>query len=226
MKTLLRYLVIGVVAGVLFLTAGIAIFAAVFDANAYKDDLSGLVREQTGRDLQFHGDVDLTVFPALGMKLGAMSFSNPAEFGAQPMIKVSEASISVDLASLITLAPEIDQLVLRDLEVNLITNKAGKTNWEDLLRPASSTTSSESDTEPSTPAEALVIQASGFDSACRLACFLRNFRAMTSMAISSKLPRLALDFMSIMSASVIFRSFNASSSILACSSRHRGMACW
>ena len=134
MKTLLRYFVIGVVAAVLFLVAGVAIFAAVFDANAYKDDLSGLVREQTGRDLQFHGDVSLTVFPALGMKLGAMSFSNPAEFGAQPMIKVSEASISVDVASLITLAPEIEQLVLRDLEINLITNKAGKTNWEDLLQ--------------------------------------------------------------------------------------------
>ena len=81
----------------------VAIFMAVFDPNAYKQDLTELVREQTGRELQFHGDVDLTVFPALGMKLGAMSFSNAEGFGALPMVKVSEASISVDLASLVQL---------------------------------------------------------------------------------------------------------------------------
>ena len=39
--------------------------------------------------------------------------------------------------SLITLAPEIDKLVMRDLEVNLITNKVGVTNWDDLLQPSS-----------------------------------------------------------------------------------------
>ena len=65
MKTIIRYLVIGLVAAVVFLVASVAIFVAIFDANAYKQDLSGLVREQTGRDLQFHGDVDLTIYPAL-----------------------------------------------------------------------------------------------------------------------------------------------------------------
>jgi len=137
MKKIIRYLIIGVVAAIAFLVAVVAIFVAVFDPNAYKQDLTELVREQTGRELQFHGDVDLTIFPALGMKLGAMSFSNADGFGAQPMIKVKEASISVDLASLVAFAPEINKLVLRDLELNLIKNKAGVTNWDDLVaKPA------------------------------------------------------------------------------------------
>ncbi|MCP4332686.1 MAG: AsmA family protein [Gammaproteobacteria bacterium] len=133
MKKIFRYLIIGVIAAVVFLVTIVAIFIAVFDANAYKQDLTDLVREQTGRELQFHGDVNLTVFPALGMKLGAMSFSNAAGFGALPMIKVKEASISVDLASLIGFAPEIEKLVLRDLEVNLVRNKVGINNWDDLV---------------------------------------------------------------------------------------------
>ena len=132
MKTIIRYLLIGVAAAITFLVAIVVIFTMVFDANEYKQDLSDLVRDETGRELQFHGDVSLTVFPALGMKLGAMSFSNPPSFGALPMIKVKEASISVDLGSLIRFSPEIEKLVLRDLEVNLITNKAGITNWDDL----------------------------------------------------------------------------------------------
>ena len=133
MKKIISYLVIAVVAALGFLVAVIAIFTAVFDANAYKQDLSDLVLEHSGRVLQFHGDVDLTVFPALGMKLGAMSFSNAEGFGALSMVKVKEASISVDLASLFRFAPEIDKLVLRDLEINLIRNKAGVNNWDDLV---------------------------------------------------------------------------------------------
>jgi len=133
MQKIIRYLVIGVVAAIAFLIAIVTIFVAVFDANAYKQELTELVREASGRELQFHGDVDLTIFPALGMKLGAMSFSNAEGFGALPMIKVREASISVDLASLISFAPEIDKLVLRDLEINLIKNKAGVNNWDDLV---------------------------------------------------------------------------------------------
>lgn len=136
MKKIIRYLLIGVIAAIVFLVASVAIFVAVFDANAYKEDLSDLVRRETGRELVFHGDVDLTIYPALGMKLGALSLSNPEGFGAKPMIKVSQVSVSVDIASLIGLAPEIEKLVMRGLEVNLITDKSGRSNWDDLLAPS------------------------------------------------------------------------------------------
>ena len=151
MRKIIRYFVIGLGAAVLFLCALVAIFLAVFDANEYKDDLSALVLEQTGRDLQFHGDVSLTVFPALGMKLGAMSFSNAEGFGPQPMIKVTEASISVDLGSLIAMRPEIEKLVLRDLEVDLQKNAAGVTNWDDLV--AAETESAGAESTPSSGGE-------------------------------------------------------------------------
>ena len=154
MKKIIRFLLSIVVVAVLFLVASVAIFIAVFDANAYKQDLSDLVREQTGRELEFHGDVNLTIYPALGMKLGAMSFSNAEGFGARPMIKVSEASISVDMASLISFAPEIDKLVLRDLEVNLIRNKVGVNNWDDLLPKPAPEAAAETVEEVTEPAKA------------------------------------------------------------------------
>jgi AsmA protein len=136
---------------VLFVAGASGIFIATFDANSYKQDLTDLVREQTGRELEFFGDVSLTVYPALGMQLGAMSFSNAAGFGAQSMIKVNKVSISVDVASLITFSPEVDQLLLQDLEINLQKNKAGKTNWDDLIKQdtKAATTVSESGTETS-----------------------------------------------------------------------------
>ena len=133
MKKIIRYLVIGVVAAITFLVAIVAIFLSVFDANEYKDELSEIVLEQTGRDLQFHGDVSLTVFPALGMELGAMSLSNAEGFGPKPMLKVKQASISVDLGSLIAFQPEVDKLVLHNLEIDLQKNADGVTNWDDLV---------------------------------------------------------------------------------------------
>ena len=154
MKKIIRYLLIGVAAAVVFLVAAVAIFVAVFDANAYKQDLSDLVREETGRELVFHGDVDLTIYPALGMKLGALSLSNPSGFGAKPMVKVSQVSISVDVASLISLAPEIDKLVMRNLEINLLTSKAGQNNWDDLLAPSAAADAGEDSAAPSDTAAA------------------------------------------------------------------------
>jgi len=128
---------------VIFVAAVTGIFIATFDANEYKQDLTDLVREQSGRDLQFYGDVSLTIYPALGMELGALSFSNASGFGDQPMIKVNKVSISVDVASLIAFSPEVDQLVLSDLDINLQKNKNGVTNWDDLLKPETESTATE-----------------------------------------------------------------------------------
>lgn len=144
MMKMFRYLVFGIGAVIVLLVAVVAIFVAVFDANAYKQDMSRLVQEQTGRELRFQGDVELTLFPALGMRLGAMSFANAAGFGDLPMVSIGEASISVDVVSLLRFAPEIDKLRLRDLEINLIRNKVGANNWDDLLakKPGDDTTGS------------------------------------------------------------------------------------
>ncbi len=136
MRKLIRYLLIGLGTVILLMVASMAVFIAVFDANAYKEDISKLVREQTGRELQFQGDIGLTIFPALGIELGSMTFSNAAGFGELPMARVGLVSVSVDLVSLLRFAPEIDKLILRDLEINLIRNKAGVSNWDDLAKQA------------------------------------------------------------------------------------------
>jgi AsmA protein len=145
MKKMIRYILIGLAVIVVLPIVAVGIFVAVFDANAYKQDMSSLVLEHTGRELQFQGDVSLTIYPALGMKLGGLSFANAAGFGASPMVRISAASISVDLLSLLRFAPEIDKLILRDLEINLIRNKAGVNNWDDLLaKPATTPAAADS----------------------------------------------------------------------------------
>ena len=155
----LKIIVSVLVVSVLFVGVVTGIFLVFFDANQYKQELSDLVREQTGRELEFYGDVSLTIYPALGMKLGGMSFSNAPGFGAQAMVKVNKASISVDVTSLIAFNPEVDQLILDDLEINLQRNASGETNWDDLLAPAS-TTSVESTSSAATDSAPIELEGS------------------------------------------------------------------
>jgi len=154
MRKFIRYLLTGLGTFILLLVVGLVIFVAVFDANAYKEDISKLVHEQTGRELQFQGDIGLTLYPALGMELGAMTFSNAAGFGELPMVRVELVSVSVDIMSLLRLAPEIDKLILRDLEINLIRNKAGVNNWDDLVKQASTASADGGTTSTTQPQQA------------------------------------------------------------------------
>ena len=140
----IKYLLIGVGGILLLVVLVVAAFLVSFDANQYKQDLAQLVKQQTGRDLEFQGDISLTLYPSLGMKLGAMTFANAPGFGDQPMLSVQHASVSVDLLSLLALQPEIAQLVLDGLSVDLRTNRDGITNWQDLV----------AESEPATPTEA------------------------------------------------------------------------
>ena len=160
-RKILKLLVYIILVSLLFIAGAAGIFVATFDANSYKQDLSDLVQEQTGRDLQFFGDVGLTIYPALGMKIGAMSFSNAPGFGAQPMIKVNKASISVDLASLITFSPQVNQLLLQDLEINLQKNAAGVTNWDNLVNVGSSASSTTTDSTSAGGADSDAVSISG-----------------------------------------------------------------
>jgi AsmA protein len=141
---------------IVFVVAIAGVFIATFDANQYKQDLAELVRESTGRDLQFHGDVGLTFYPALGMELGALSLSNAAGFGTEPMVKVNKVGISVDVGSIIAFSPEIDELILDGLKINLQKNGKGITNWDDLTKAsaAQSSTAQSSSTQSSSTGSA------------------------------------------------------------------------
>ena len=139
MQKIIRYVLIGLAVVIILPIVAVGVFVAVFDANSYKQDMSSLVLEQTGRELEFQGDVSLMIFPSLGMKLGAMSFANAPTFGESPMLRIGAASISVDVLSLLSFAPEIDKLILRDLEINLIRNKVGVNNWDDLVKEPAAT---------------------------------------------------------------------------------------
>jgi AsmA protein len=119
---------------VLLIVAAVVILPMVVDPNDYKEEIVSAVQEQTGRDLKIEGDLKLSVFPWLGIEIGALELSNAQGFGDKPFAAVGHAAVRVKLMPLLSKQLEVDTVGLEGLQLNLAKAKDGKTNWDDLAK--------------------------------------------------------------------------------------------
>jgi len=119
---------------VLLVVAAAIILPMVIDPNDYKEQIVDQVKQQTGRDLQITGDLKLSVFPWLGVDIGALQLSNAEGFGDQPFAVVNSAAVRVKLMPLLSRQLEVDTVGLDGLVLNLAKSKTGVTNWDDLTQ--------------------------------------------------------------------------------------------
>jgi len=110
----------------------VIVLPLVIDPNDYKDEIAAAVKTHTGRSLTIEGNIGLSVFPWLGLDIGKAQLSNAAGFGTQPMATVQSVQIRVKLLPLLKKQLEMDTAKLAGLQLYLVRNAAGKTNWEDL----------------------------------------------------------------------------------------------
>jgi len=106
----------------------------VIDPNDYKDDIIALVRDKTGRELSIPGNIELSIFPWLGVQLGEVSLSNARGFGKQPMLRVKQAEVRVQLLPLFSKQIRIGTIRLDGLQLKLQRAANGRSNWDDLVR--------------------------------------------------------------------------------------------
>ncbi|MGI9302425.1 MAG: AsmA family protein [Gammaproteobacteria bacterium] len=132
MKWLKRILA-AVVIIVLLLAIGIGIFVATVDPNDYKEEIVAAVDQATGRQLTLTGDIALSIFPRLGLRLGEARLSNAEGFGDKPFASVEGVDVGVALMPLLKKQVRADKVVLKGLQLDLQTDPQGVTNWDDLM---------------------------------------------------------------------------------------------
>ena len=103
------------------------------DPNDYKGTIADAVKQKTGRELTFEGDMNLTFYPFFGIALGPLHLSNAPGFGDKPFASIKEAQLGVKVFPLLSGKLEMNKILLDGLALNLARNKDGKTNWDDLL---------------------------------------------------------------------------------------------
>ena len=125
-------IIIGII--ILLVIAAAVIVPRVVDPNDYKDRIIALVEKETGRQLKIPGNISLSLFPWLGVKLGTVELSNAQGFKAPLFARLEDLQIRVKLLPLLSRKVEADVVKMRGLTVNLERKKDGKTNWEDLVK--------------------------------------------------------------------------------------------
>ncbi len=121
---------------------GLAVLASValflfFDPNDFRDEISAQVKEVTGRDLVIEGDLSLSVFPWIAVKVGSTRLGNAAGFGDEPFLSFEEARLSVRLMPLLfQQRVAIGTASLDSFSLNLEVAANGTNNWDDLAEVA------------------------------------------------------------------------------------------
>ncbi len=163
MKRLLKWLaaVVGVI--VLLLVSAAILLPLLIDPNDHKQALVDQVKARTGRDLNIAGDIELSVFPWLGVELGKTSLSNAAGFSAPVFASTDKVAIRVKLLPLLSKRLEMDTVTVQGLRLNLARDASGRTNWDDLVKaggaepPGAPGSKGDSDTSDGTAAVALAV---------------------------------------------------------------------
>lgn len=126
MKGLLK-LIAGLVACiVVVIVAGGAILGALFDPNEYKPEIEQAALENGGIELKINGDIGWSVFPWLGLEVNKIDVNFP---GKQKLASLNQAQISVRLPALISGQVEMQSIVVDGLQLNLVKEQDGATNW-------------------------------------------------------------------------------------------------
>lgn len=131
----LKIVLIAVAALLVLVVGAVAIAATLFDPNDYRDRITAAVKKETGRDLTL-GKIELNLFPWLKVRIDQLSFSNAPGFGDSPMAEVGEAAVGVQLLPLLfDRQVKVNTVTLVGLRLDLAKDAAGKTNWDDLIKP-------------------------------------------------------------------------------------------
>jgi AsmA protein len=124
----------GIVLGILVLLVILLAVALPFilNPNSFKEEISKLVKEKTGRDLVIQGDIKLSVFPWLGMQIGPAELSNAKGFSSVPFASINETDVHVRFWPLLHHEVEVGEVKLDGLNLDLEKDAEGHDNWQDI----------------------------------------------------------------------------------------------
>jgi AsmA protein len=123
------YIVGGLLA--LIVIAAIAL-PLILNPNNYKGEAATATKDATGRELTINGDIDLTIFPWLGLSLADVTLGNAQGFGPEPFAHVDSMNVAVKILPLVFhKRVEVSKIRIDGVALNLTKAADGTNNWSD-----------------------------------------------------------------------------------------------
>jgi|GEM_PF-198681 len=129
MGKLLKILLHLFFAVIALIIVGVIVLPLIIDPNDYKPEIEKFVLQNTGRKLTIAGDLELSVFPWLGIATGPMTLGNAPGFDDKPFARIKSSQLKAKLIPLLSKDLEVSRVVLNGLQLNLIKSVTGKKNW-------------------------------------------------------------------------------------------------
>jgi AsmA protein len=121
------------------------------DVNRFKPHIENLAKEQ-GIALAIKGDLGWNLWPSLGVEINELSVAALAT-PEQPLAELTRASLMLKLIPLFSGNFQVDHLLVDGARINLAVDKAGKGNWEDLIKAGDNTTDPAAAGSTTTPSQ-------------------------------------------------------------------------
>ena len=130
MKGMLKW--IGIIVGglLVLIIAAAFIIPRVIDIKKYKPVIQGKIASATGRPFSFGDDMDVSVFPWVGVRLTDLHLGNPAGYKEKDMVAVKGFEVRLKVMQLLSRKIEVKTFVLDSPKIYLEKMKDGRANWE------------------------------------------------------------------------------------------------
>lgn len=131
MKVWLKRILIGLVIMMLVAFVGAAVFLLTFDPNAYKHKIESIVQERYNRTMVIEGDLELSLFPRIGLSVRKISLSEPDS--TTTFASIDSARFAVAIWPLLSNRLVVDHVAINGLKSWIVRDGKGNFNFEDLL---------------------------------------------------------------------------------------------
>lgn len=131
MKIWLKRVLISLVVVLIVALVSIAIFLLTFDPNAYKTKLGEVVYNRYHRTLAIQGDIQLSLFPRIGLSVSDVSLSNKES--TDVFASVDSARFAVAIWPLLSNRLVVDHVAVTGFKAWLTRDQNGLFNFSDLL---------------------------------------------------------------------------------------------
>lgn len=154
-----KYFLIAVVSlGTLIIAGALAVVMLV-DVERYKPRIEQLVTEKTGYPLTLGGEIDLSIFPWIGLSFTDLQLDNPDGFVNKKFVHVKDFQARLKVLPLLSRKVEVSKFVVKEPQIHLEKNQKGIWNWQRLAESGTKAPSSE---PTATPVEGGTAETDGF----------------------------------------------------------------